>query len=220
MINREEGKLLYDTRKKKKNIYTKFPSLKSRPLRTHQLYTQDNNSTFSQLMIARYDALKAISAKRPVSTKPASGSGTSVKNPKHTAVLTECGIDYERPLLPTEVAARRTDRLREKQKLISSEARKPPTPTQPMQSTSQATSQASVAPSPSTSAQSSAAVVSVAQQVVTTSVAASQPGTPPGTVRTQRIVASPMTNTAVVSVAGKLRLVPKIINESTIPIFE
>lgn len=86
-------------------------------MRTAQLYTQDNNSTFSQLMITRFDSLKQISLKRPVSTKPPASNNPLLKNPKHTAVLTESGIDYERPLLPIEVAAKRTDRLREKQKL-------------------------------------------------------------------------------------------------------
>lgn len=125
LINREEGKLLYETsssrKKKTKNLYSKFPQQmkSSRPMRTAQLYTQDNNSTFSQLMMGRFDALKQLSSgRRPMPSKSATTASTlTLKNPKHTAVLTECGIDYDRPLLPTEVAAKRTDRLREKQKM-------------------------------------------------------------------------------------------------------
>lgn len=122
LISREEGRVLHDTssrKKKTKNIYTKHPQQfkTNRPMRTGQLYAQDNNSSFSQLMNQRFDALKQIASKRPVTTKAVAGNALT-KNSKHTAVLTEYGIDYEHPMTPVEVAARRAERIaREKQKL-------------------------------------------------------------------------------------------------------
>lgn len=167
-------------------------------MRTAQLYAQDNNNSFTQLMINRYDSLKQISQKRSVNTKPPI-SNPLLKNPKHTAVLTECGIDYERPLMPTEVATRRTDRLREKQKLgtLTADARKVATSTA-LQSTS--TQPTTVVVASTAVVQNTPTVVATQQAVSVANIQA--PGTPPGTVRTQRIVASGVQGAAVVSVAG------------------
>lgn len=115
LMPREEGKQMYDValarKKKNKNLYSKFPITKTpRFIKTAQLYAQDNNTTFSQLMIQRYDALKMIANKKTITTKTVLNT-TGHKNPKHAAVLNECGIDLDHPVLPVEVAARRAERL-------------------------------------------------------------------------------------------------------------
>lgn len=89
-------------------------------MRTAQLFTQDNNCTFSQLMIQRYESLKNVATKRTTTTKSVLNN-PSLKNPKHTAVLNECGIDLDYPVLPVEVAARRAERLAREKKSMTPE---------------------------------------------------------------------------------------------------
>lgn len=127
LIPREEGKQIYDAsaarKKKNKNVYNKYPiqTKSHRPIRTSQLYSQDNNSSFSQIMIQGYDSLKTIANKKTTTTKTVLNNSIQ-KNPKHTAVLNECGIDLEHPVLPVEVAARRAERLaREKKSAVTAE---------------------------------------------------------------------------------------------------
>lgn len=126
LIPREEGKHVLDTsprkKKNKSTIYNKFPiSTKSnRSVRTSQLYSQDNNASFSQIMIQRYDALVKIANKKTSTTKTILNNPMH-KNPKHTAVLSECGIDLEHPVLPVEVAAKRIERLAREKKTLTSE---------------------------------------------------------------------------------------------------
>ncbi|GLV35974.1 domino [Carabus blaptoides fortunei] len=220
LISREEGKILYDTstrKKKTKNIYTKYPQQfkSNRPMRTAQLYTQDNNSSFSQLMIQRFDSLKQISSKRSVTTKSAS-TNSHMKNPKHTAVLTEYGIDYEHPLTPVEVATRRAERIqREKQKLgsMTTDQQQQRQAKQPVTSTavSQPTSivPAVTTAQPTTNVTTTTIIVSqqstsgTSGGTVVTAVAT--PGTPPSgttTLRTQRLVSSPLQPGTVTNVTG------------------
>lgn len=121
LIPREEGKQVFDTSPRKKklksNLPYKFPmqNKSGRPMRTSQLYAQDNNSTFSQSMIKRYDALKLVANKRTSGTKTILNN-PCLKNPKHAAVLNECGIDLDHPVLPVEVAARRAERIAREKK--------------------------------------------------------------------------------------------------------
>lgn len=117
---------MYDnsTRKKKNKSATfhKFPTQQksSRPMRTSQVYIQDNNSTFSQIATQRYDTLKAMATKKSSSTKTMI-SNPLLKNPKHAAVLNDCGIDLEHPVLPVEVAARRAERIAREKKAMTPE---------------------------------------------------------------------------------------------------
>lgn len=126
LIPREEGKQIFDNsaRKKKNKSSTlhKFPTPQksSRPMRTSQLFTQDNNTTFSQILIQRDDILKGMSNKKSITTKSVI-SNPLLKNPKHTAVLNDCGIDLDHPVLPVEVAARRAERIAKEKKSMTSE---------------------------------------------------------------------------------------------------
>ncbi|KYB25569.1 hypothetical protein TcasGA2_TC034326 [Tribolium castaneum] len=217
LIQREEGKQVFDSsvrkKKNKSGSMQKFPfqQKSNRPMRTSQLYTQDNNSKFSQIMMQRYDALKTISNKRAPPQRSVSNN-PSLKNPKHTAMLTDCGIDLDHPVLPVEVAARRAERLaREK---------KPLTPEQQLarfqmmkgmlplsQASTSTTLPQVVAVSSGTAATTGTPTqVTIAQTInvvtsVTTTVS-STPATPPNTIRSQRIITSPLQASTVVSVAG------------------
>ncbi|CAG9760112.1 unnamed protein product [Ceutorhynchus assimilis] len=126
LMPREEGKYSVSdnaSRKKKKTLpLQKAPSpTKSRlPPRTAQLYTQDNNSTFSQLICENHNNLKTIASKRIPTTR------TLVNNPlmnktKTTPILNECGIDIENPILPVEIAARRAERMAKEKKTMTPE---------------------------------------------------------------------------------------------------
>lgn len=117
---REEGKLLQDSKKQKKtkSVY-KLPMTKSsRPVRTCQLYIQDNNASFTDVYHQRFDNIKVLSIKRKPTVKPLLVN-PMLKNPKHAAVLAESGISYETPVNPIEIATRRAERIaKEKQKSI------------------------------------------------------------------------------------------------------
>lgn len=89
-------------------------------MRTSQVFIQDNNSTFSQIMTQRYDTLKGMANKKSMSTKTLV-SNPLLKNPKHTAVLNDCGIDLEHPVLPVDVAARRAERIAREKKAMTPE---------------------------------------------------------------------------------------------------
>ncbi|XP_024084966.1 helicase domino isoform X2 [Cimex lectularius] len=121
VIPREEGKLVLDSPKKQKKTKTlyKIPQIKAgRPLRTSQLYQQDNNTSMTQVMNTRFDAIRAVSNKRAPTIKPLLVDPT-MKNPKHAEILAENAIDYEKPMTPIEVAAKRADRIaKEKQAFV------------------------------------------------------------------------------------------------------
>uniref|UniRef100_A0A672ZZL9 E1A binding protein p400 n=1 Tax=Sphaeramia orbicularis TaxID=375764 RepID=A0A672ZZL9_9TELE len=72
IIPREEGK-----------------SKNSRPLRTSQIYTQDDNATHIQLYNSRFELMKIIASKRSPPIKPLLGMNPFQKNPKHASVLAE-----------------------------------------------------------------------------------------------------------------------------------
>ncbi|XP_014280973.1 helicase domino isoform X2 [Halyomorpha halys] len=122
IMPREEGKLVLDSpkkQKKSKQMY-KLPQMKSgRPLRTSQIFQQDNNSSLSQVMNSRFDAIRSVSNRRAPTVKPLLVD-PAMKNPKHAEVLADCSIDYDSPLTPTEVAAKRADRIaKEKQAALT-----------------------------------------------------------------------------------------------------
>lgn len=120
IVPREEGKLLQDSKKQKKtkSVY-KLPVTKSsRPVRTCQLYMQDNNASFTDVYHQRFDNIKVLSFKRSPTLKQVLVNPT-MKNPKHADVLTESGITYEAPVNPIEIATRRAERIaKEKQKTL------------------------------------------------------------------------------------------------------
>ncbi|XP_066594642.1 helicase domino isoform X2 [Prorops nasuta] len=119
ILPREEGKLLYDStpkkQKKQKGVY-KMPQISeqhnktNRLMRTSQLYNQDKNHSFTMMCCQKFDSIKSISNKRTPTVKPLLVNPLT-KNPKHAAVLAECGIQYDSPLAPIDVAARRAERI-------------------------------------------------------------------------------------------------------------
>uniref|UniRef100_A0A3Q2Y184 E1A binding protein p400 n=1 Tax=Hippocampus comes TaxID=109280 RepID=A0A3Q2Y184_HIPCM len=114
IIPREEGKLMYEAnpKKKTKSIY------KVRPLRTCQIYTQDDNATQIQLYNSRFELMKIIASKRSPPIKPLLGMNPFQKNPKHASVLAESGISYDKPLPPIQVASQRAERIAKEKKVI------------------------------------------------------------------------------------------------------
>uniref|UniRef100_A0AAQ5X3V2 E1A binding protein p400 n=1 Tax=Amphiprion ocellaris TaxID=80972 RepID=A0AAQ5X3V2_AMPOC len=103
IIPREEGK-----------------SKNSRPLRTCQIYTQDDNATHIQLYNSRFELMKIIASKRSPPIKPLLGMNPFQKNPKHASVLAESGISYDKPLPPIQVASQRAERIAKEKKVIVS----------------------------------------------------------------------------------------------------
>ncbi|XP_037337843.2 E1A-binding protein p400 isoform X3 [Pungitius pungitius] len=117
IIPREEGKLMYEAnpKKKTKSIYK---SKNSRPLRTCQIYTQDDNATHIQLYNSRFELMKIIASKRSPPIKPL-GMNAFQKNPKHASVLAESGISYDKPLPPIQVASQRAERIAKEKKALA-----------------------------------------------------------------------------------------------------
>uniref|UniRef100_A0A8C2RC08 E1A binding protein p400 n=1 Tax=Capra hircus TaxID=9925 RepID=A0A8C2RC08_CAPHI len=72
LIPREEGK-----------------SKNNRPLRTGQMYAQDENATHTQLYTSHFDLMKMTAGKRSPPIKPLLGMNPFQKNPKHASVLAE-----------------------------------------------------------------------------------------------------------------------------------
>ncbi|KAJ8964537.1 hypothetical protein NQ314_004832 [Rhamnusium bicolor] len=225
LMQREEGKqlILDSSLKKKKNkagALQKFTvqTKSNRPMRTSQLYTQDNNATFSQVMVERFEALKSVANKRMPTTR------TIINNPlmnktKHTPVLNpilnECGIDLEHPMMPVEIAARRAERIAKEKKIMTPEQQiaarlqmmKGIIANQQQNISATSSSGGQVIASTSVPVVASAGtqiVVSQTPAIVTTvgNMAVSAPGTPPNTLRAQRIIASPIQTSTVVSVSG------------------
>ncbi|XP_067376698.1 E1A-binding protein p400 isoform X3 [Channa argus] len=118
IIPREEGKLIYEAnpKKKTKSIYK---SKNSRPLRTCQIYTQDDNATHIQLYNSRFELMKIIASKRSPPIKPLLGMNPFQKNPKHASVLAESGISYDKPLPPIQVASQRAERIAKEKKALA-----------------------------------------------------------------------------------------------------
>ncbi|XP_031426184.1 E1A-binding protein p400 isoform X3 [Clupea harengus] len=122
IIPREEGKLMYEAnpKKKTKSIYK---SKNSRPLRTCQIYTQDDNATHMQLYSSRFELMKIIASKRSPPIKPLLGMNPFQKNPKHASVLAESGISYDKPLPPIQVASQRAERIAKEKKALAEQQR-------------------------------------------------------------------------------------------------
>uniref|UniRef100_A0A8C5QJ24 E1A binding protein p400 n=1 Tax=Leptobrachium leishanense TaxID=445787 RepID=A0A8C5QJ24_9ANUR len=119
IIPREEGKLLSDISPKKKseNIF------KNKPLRTNQIYAQDEGMSHSQLFNTRFDLMKTAAGKRSPPIKPLLGMNPFQKNPKHASVLAESGINYDKPMLPVQIATLRADRIAKEKKALVDQVR-------------------------------------------------------------------------------------------------
>ncbi|XP_042297477.1 E1A-binding protein p400 isoform X17 [Sceloporus undulatus] len=182
VIPREEGKLMYEAnpKKKTKSIYKTFNELihatphqtkNSRPLRTNQLYAQDEGATHTQLYTNHFEIMKMIAGKRSPPIKPLLGMNPFQKNPKHTSVLAESGINYDKPLPPIQVASLRAERIAKEKKALAEQqrAQQQAGPQQQQQAGQQQVQQAAVQqaqPQP----QGQAPVVQQPQAVVQTAV--------------------------------------------------
>ncbi|MGH0114679.1 UNVERIFIED_CONTAM: hypothetical protein FKN15_033996 [Acipenser sinensis] len=122
IIPREEGKLVYEAnpKKKTKSIYK---SKNSRPLRTCQIYAQDDSATHIHLYNSRFELMKIIASKRSPPIKPLLGMNPFQKNPKHASVLAESGINYDKPLPPIQVASQRAERIAKEKKALAEQQR-------------------------------------------------------------------------------------------------
>nr|QVD39288.1 Helicase domino [Schistocerca gregaria] len=122
IVPREEGKVFYDTnpkkQKKTKGVYKLPPQTKAgRPLRTSQLFLQDNNSSFTSIYLQRFEVIKEMACKRKPIQKPQITPG--VKNQRPPPIFLENGIDYDEPITPGDAASRRLERIaRDKTKTL------------------------------------------------------------------------------------------------------
>ncbi|XP_036609496.1 E1A-binding protein p400-like [Trichosurus vulpecula] len=133
IIPREEGKLMFEAnpKKKAKNVYK---TKNSRPLRTNQVYAQDEGATRTQLYINHFEMAKMIAGKRSPLSKPLLGMNPFQKNPKHASVFAESGINYDKPLPPIQVASLRAERIaKEKKALVEQQRAQQPTGIQQQQ---------------------------------------------------------------------------------------
>uniref|UniRef100_A0A7M4FM69 E1A binding protein p400 n=1 Tax=Crocodylus porosus TaxID=8502 RepID=A0A7M4FM69_CROPO len=89
----------------------------SRPLRTNQIYAQDEGATHTQLYTNHFEMMKMIAGKRSPPSKPLLGMNPFQKNPKHASVLAESGINYDKPLPPIQVASLRAERIAKEKKV-------------------------------------------------------------------------------------------------------
>nr|XP_045367692.1 LOW QUALITY PROTEIN: E1A-binding protein p400 [Camelus bactrianus] len=92
-------------------------SKNNRPLRTGQMYAQDENASHTQLYTSRFDLMKMTAGKRSPPIKPLLGMNPFQKNPKHASVLAESGINYDKPLPPIQVASLRAERIAKEKKV-------------------------------------------------------------------------------------------------------
>ncbi|XP_051525000.1 E1A-binding protein p400-like isoform X2 [Myxocyprinus asiaticus] len=123
IIPREEGKLIYEANPKKNKTKSIYKSKNSRPLRTSQIYSQDDNATQIQLYNNRFELMKIIASKRSPPIKPLLGMNPFQKNPKHASVLAESGISYDKPLPPIQVASQRAERIAKEKKALAEQQR-------------------------------------------------------------------------------------------------
>ncbi|XP_054722596.1 helicase domino-like [Uloborus diversus] len=117
ILPREEGKILYDMNpKKQKKTKGIYKSKNNRPMKTNQLFVQDNNVSYTNIFNAKFKMVMEQAAKRKSFERPTFLQ--TAKNPQKLAtVLAENGIDYEHPLTAMQIASNRAERIaREKQK--------------------------------------------------------------------------------------------------------
>ncbi|XP_032898968.1 E1A-binding protein p400 [Amblyraja radiata] len=223
IIPREEGKLIYDAnpKKKTKSIYK---NKNSRPLRTSQIYAQDESVMHTQLFTSHFELVKLIAGKRSPPIKPMLGMNPFQKNPKHASVLAESGINYDKPLPPIQVASLRAERIAKEKKALAEQQRAQHLAQQQQQA--QQTTQAAVQQQQSSQAQ--AAVVQQSQAVVQTAAptvantATLQAGaikTAPGTpnIQTATVGGSTIANTAAGGQQSTFQPINKRLTQQVIP---
>lgn len=118
IVPREEGKLIENPKKQQKKsknpLKATSPPKGIRALRTAQLFLNDANATFTKLVKQNFDFMKAAYMKKAPQLKQVLVN-PSMKNPKHASVLVEYGVtNYESPLSPIEIAARRAEKMKER----------------------------------------------------------------------------------------------------------
>ncbi|XP_077079277.1 E1A-binding protein p400 isoform X10 [Siphateles boraxobius] len=157
IIPREEGKLIYEANPKKNKTKSIYKSKNSRPLRTCQIYTQDDNATQIQLYNSRFELMKIIASKRSPPIKPLLGMNPFQKNPKHASVLAESGISYDKPLPPIQVASQRAERIAKEKKALAEQQRAQQLAQQQQQQTTGAAQPQGAATQPQAQPQATAA---------------------------------------------------------------
>ncbi|XP_043102530.1 E1A-binding protein p400 isoform X6 [Puntigrus tetrazona] len=157
IIPREEGKLIYEANPKKNKTKSIYKSKNSRPLRTCQIYTQDDNATQIQLYNNRFELMKIIASKRSPPIKPLLGMNPFQKNPKHASVLAESGISYDKPLPPIQVASQRAERIAKEKKALAEQQRAQQLAQQQQQQTTGAAQPQGAAAQPQAQPQATAA---------------------------------------------------------------
>jgi len=85
-------------------------------MRTNQLHLQDGHRASTALFTLRFEAIKAMAAKRVPPVRPQLSGSIGAKNTKHLAVLAENGINYDRPMSPGHVATLRAERIAREKK--------------------------------------------------------------------------------------------------------
>uniref|UniRef100_A0A673GND8 E1A-binding protein p400-like n=1 Tax=Sinocyclocheilus rhinocerous TaxID=307959 RepID=A0A673GND8_9TELE len=162
IILREEGKLIYEANPKKNKTKSIYKSKNSRPLRTCQIYTQDDNATQIQLYNNRFELMKIIASKRSPPIKPLLGMNPFQKNPKHASVLAESGISYDKPLPPIQVASQRAERIAKEKKALAEQQRTQQLAQQQQQQTTGAAQPQGAAAQPQAQPQATAAAAQAA----------------------------------------------------------
>ncbi|XP_062930138.1 E1A-binding protein p400 isoform X3 [Mobula hypostoma] len=205
IIPREEGKLIYDAnpKKKTKSIYK---NKNSRPLRTSQIYAQDESVMHTQLFTSHFELVKLIAGKRSPPIKPMLGMNPFQKNPKHASVLAESGISYDKPLPPIQVASLRAERIAKEKKALAEQQRAQHLAQQQQQQQQQAQQNSQTAVPQQQSSQTQAAAVqqsqavgqTAASTVANTAVLAGTIKTAPGTtnIQTATVGGNVIVNTA------------------------
>ncbi|XP_016391216.1 E1A-binding protein p400-like isoform X2 [Sinocyclocheilus rhinocerous] len=162
IIPREEGKLIYEANPKKNKTKSIYKSKNSRPLRTCQIYTQDDNATQIQLFNNRFELMKIIASKRSPPIRPLLGMNPFQKNPKHASVLAESGISYDKPLPPIQVASQRAERIAKEKKALAEQQRAQQLAQQQQQQTTGAAQPQGAAAQPQAQPQATAAAAQAA----------------------------------------------------------
>lgn len=127
IVPREEGKLIENPKKQQKktkqNLLKNSPPPKTlRALRSAQLFANDNNNSFTKLMRNNFDFVKAAYMKKAPQLKQMF-INPSFKNQKHADVLKMHGItNYDLPMAPLEIAARRAEKIKERNRNLPNAA--------------------------------------------------------------------------------------------------
>ncbi|XP_069788608.1 E1A-binding protein p400 isoform X3 [Narcine bancroftii] len=223
IIPREEGKLMYDSnpKKKTKSIYK---NKNNRPLRTSQIYAQDESVMHTQLFTSHFELVKLIAGKRSPPIKPMLGMNPFQKNPKHASVLAESGINYDKPLPPIQVASLRAERIAKEKKALAEQQRAQHLAQQQQQQQAQQNSQTAVQQSSQPQAagvqQSQAVIQTAASTVANTAVLqAGAIKTAPGTtnIQTATVGGNVIVNTAAGVQQGTFQPINKRLTQQVIP---